>query len=531
MNLTEHDLQQLDEEYISSLSYEQLLALSVKMLLDLKESHERLNLNPSNSSLPPSTRAPWEQDETGKEQDDGQCTINQVAKGELEQTEVSVSDQAPEGNTHADENTKKANQKRPGKVAGTQGYGRTQKLPINAEQVHSPETCASCSAHLDDKSLPRRTYAAHYEIDLIHPGDGDTGLEVFQTKHIYQDCQCHCGHWTREQPGCCQDEGTWTVQLTERHLAGPMLVSFICALTLRMRLSRSRIKEFLRDWLGLELGVATINQCIHEAGRAVEPIVKNEILNAVREAEQLYADETAWKEHGKLLWLWVFTSATVTLFVVGKRDREMVLQVLTASFEHWLMTDGYGVYRDYPWRLRCLAHIYRKARGLEQSLDRQVADFGKHVLHVIDIIIDTVYQARGSPADISLREKHAELLNNLLDACVGHANSKHKKASALARELLNDWDTFWVVLEHPELPLTNNEAERALRHWVIARRISYGTRTAQGSVVFAYLASVIETCRKRAASPWEYLAEVLRQRRKNLPAPPLPLPAIAPVGS
>jgi transposase len=85
--------------------------------------------------------------------------------------------------------------------------------------------------------------------------------------------------------------------------------------------------------------------------------------------------------------------------------------------------------------------------------------------------------------------------------------------------------TFWVVLDHPELPLTNNEAERALRHWVIARRIGMGTRTPQGTRAFALLASVIETCRKRSASPWPYLAEVVRQRRKDLPAPPLPAAA------
>jgi transposase len=70
--------------------------------------------------------------------------------------------------------------------------------------------------------------------------------------------------------------------------------------------------------------------------------------------------------------------------------------------------------------------------------------------------------------------------------------------------------------------LTNNEAERALRHWVIARRIGMGTRTAQGTRAFAHLASVIETCRKRAVSPWPYLAEVVRQRRQGLRAPPLP---------
>jgi hypothetical protein len=30
-------------------------------------------------------------------------------------------------------------------------------------------------------------------------------------------------------------------------------------------------------------------------------------------------------------------------------------------------------------------------------------------------------------------------------------------------------------LDEPHLPLTNNAAEQALRHWVIARRISHDT--------------------------------------------------------
>jgi transposase len=84
---------------------------------------------------------------------------------------------------------------------------------------------------------------------------------------------------------------------------------------------------------------------------------------------------------------------------------------------------------------------------------------------------------------------------------------------------------FLPVLDHPDLPLTKNEAERALRHWVIARRIGMGTRTDEGTRAFANLASVIETCRKRGLSPWPYLAEVIRQRRQGLEAPPLPLPA------
>ena len=114
----------------------------------------------------------------------------------------------------------------------------------------------------------------------------------------------------------------------------------------------------------------------------------------------------------------------------------------------------------------------------------------------------------------------------ILALCERHANAEHKKTRELARELLNDWDTFWVVLDYPWLPLTNNEAERALRHWVIARRISYGTRTEQGSRAFALTISVIETCRKRGVSPWPYLTDVIRQRRKGLPAPALPQLAV-----
>jgi len=86
----------------------------------------------------------------------------------------------------------------------------------------------------------------------------------------------------------------------------------------------------------------------------------------------------------------------------------------------------------------------------------------------------------------------------------------------------DDRNTFWIVLEHPELPLTNNLAERALRHWVIARRISYGTHNPQGSRAFTLLASVIKAYRLRDHLPWPYIAEVLRQRRQGNAAPALP---------
>jgi hypothetical protein len=79
-------------------------------------------------------------------------------------------------------------------------------------------------------------------------------------------------------------------------------------------------------------------------------------------------------------------------------------------------------------------------------------------------------------------------------ACLLNEDADAAKARALAREILNDWDAITAFVTNPDLPPTNNDAETALRHAVIARRISFGTRTEEGSRAYAAILSVIETC-------------------------------------
>jgi hypothetical protein len=51
-----------------------------------------------------------------------------------------------------------------------------------------------------------------------------------------------------------------------------------------------------------------------EAQRAVEPVLEEQVLDEILPSDLLDADETSWKERGWLLWQWVFTLATTTLF-------------------------------------------------------------------------------------------------------------------------------------------------------------------------------------------------------------------------
>ena len=185
------------------------------------------------------------------------------------------------------------------------------------------------------------------------------------------------------------------------------------------------------------------------------------------------------------------------------------------------MSDGHVNYRKYLKRLRCHAHLMRKGVGLYESLDKEVMEFGKIVLFVLTM---AYRQTKGTLEPANLCQI---ILPDFKRLCELHKNHAHEKTRQLAVEFLNDWDSIWRVLDTPGLPLTNNEAERALRHWVIARLISHGTRTPEGSRTLGILASVIETCRVRGVLPWPYLASIIAVRRRGGIVPPLPMSVMA----
>ncbi len=58
-----------------------------------------------------------------------------------------------------------------------------------------------------------------------------------------------------------------------------------------MRLSRSRIREFLHNWPSISLSVGSINKFIHESGRAALPL-ENELVKEILNSNVLHVDES-----------------------------------------------------------------------------------------------------------------------------------------------------------------------------------------------------------------------------------------------
>ena len=269
-------------------------------------------------------------------------------------------------------------------------------------------------------------------------GDADhPGLHLHIVDHRFYSGLCTCGHETRARPGegPVDDPRLGTVALSEWRLVGPGLATLIVALHQRFRLSYRRIREFLHDWLGLRLSIGTLKATVHEAAAATAPL-EAELIQAAVDSDLLHIDETSWPQGAELLWLWVFTSTTVTLFAVAKRGRE-ILDRLLPGFGGWLMTDGWQAYRHFPQRLRCWAHLTRKAQGLIDSFDAEAQAFGRQVQDTFDTLIEAIHEARaGPPGDLPAR--FAPLLDQLQAACRRLLGHRHTKTDALAVELLND---------------------------------------------------------------------------------------------
>jgi len=76
------------------------------------------------------------------------------------------------------------------------------------------------------------------------------------------------------------------------------------------------------------------------------------------------------------------------------------------------------------------------------------------------------------------------------------AASGHKQYAGMCRELHTHRQRLWPLLKHEGVEPTNNASERALRHAVIWRKLSFGTQSAAGSRFVETMVTVVETCRQ-----------------------------------
>ena len=369
---------------------------------------------------------------------------------------------------------------RPGAKPGHPGIRQTLLSPTSIE--HLVPTACRCG----------NTALAHIAPYYTH--------QVIELPPINMDIT----HWVLHQADCPSCGHRIKAHLPPEHHTGygPRLSALISEMAGIQGTSRSLIQTFCASVLGFPIGLGTIQKVIDRVTLAIQPHYET-IAHIARQARVNYIDETPWFAQGSLQWLWVMTSPAVAFYRIDPSRSKEAFLALIDDWDGILVSDGYGVYQTWvAKRQTCLAHLIRRARGLAQRHDPQLAAFGTRAVAELQRLC---HMAHSPPTGGEWRAWYARLC-----ALINRYHDRKDEAGKLVRHLLREMDALWVFLLEHGVETTNNRAERALRFAVMWRKRSHGTKSDKGSRWVERILSLKETCRLHARSTYAVLVDAVR---------------------
>ena len=273
--------------------------------------------------------------------------------------------------------------------------------------------------------------------------------------------------------------------------------------------------RLLADWAthGLDLSLGTVTDGLKHLVPLFEPVY--EALVQHSQTQQLWhADETRWQvfviiegKVGHRWYLWVFHSAEVVVFVLAAGRSHDVPEEPFGPVEGGgiLVVDRYKAYQAID-KVKsgliilafCWAHVRRDFVRLARSWPDQegwalewVSQIGK-LYHLNDERLKVRDDASAfAVADGALRAavtsfgKRGE--EQLREANVPPARQK------VLESLGDHWTGLTVFVEHPEVEMDNNTAERSERGPVVGRKNYYGSGSVWSGELAAMLFSLFQT--------------------------------------
>lgn len=302
---------------------------------------------------------------------------------------------------------------------------------------------------------------------------------------------------------------------------GPRLRAILSVLAGGYRLGKRPIRQLAFDLLGLTISIGMICRLERQSADELEAPVE-ELREYVREAEVTHIDETSWWQGRDKMWLWTAVTRLVTVFVIApSRGADVAKNILGADAEKVVISDRLKSYGWIKRRQFCWAHLNRDFQAM---VDRggESAEVGRLPLGHSERLFDWWHRVRdGTMARATLRSKVAMIRLSFREDLRRGVKCGCARTAGTCRELLAGEPHLWAFVRVEGVEPTNNDAERALRHGVIYRKLSGGTESEAGSRFVERMLSVVATCRQREVSVLDYLTRCYQARLDGKAAPSL----------
>ena len=403
----------------------------------------------------------------------------------------------------------KANVKKPAepenpprkKRAAEHNHGRPRSAPTQIVE-HRLVTCPDCQLRLGGISLAR----VREVIDVPAPPP----VEV--THHrIFKGWCASCQKW-HEAPVDLRAE------VLGQGRMGVRLTSLIATLRTVMRLPVRQIRALLQSLYGCEVSIGEIMEVLHRLVASAQPVLDS-LKAEIRGSPAVQADETGWREDGLNGYIWSVCTPTARYYEYHhSRAGEVIKQMLGEDFQGVLGSDFYAGYNIYQgFHQRCWAHYLRDIHKLKDKFpeDEEVWRWAKAVKDVYDQAVAWVaLQPDPGLSPLQLTQRRAAQQHvfeqQLWAICQPYVGTTAPQ-QVLCQRVAGFLPELFVFVAVPGVPAHNNLAEHSVRPLVIARKISGGSRSPQGSQTRMGLASLFGTWLAQGLNPFSQCLALLTQ--------------------
>lgn len=304
--------------------------------------------------------------------------------------------------------------------------------------------------------------------------------------------------------------------------SGPRLVAFVGLLMACFRQSKRRTAMFVQTVLNIPCCPALTVKMQRQVTAAARPAY-DELAAQLPREKQLFIDESPTKQAKSKAWLWGAVASNYTVFTQRTTRAAVVLDdLLTDKFSGIVNCDRAKMYWQCSRLQWCWAHLKRDFQALIDHRDHQVKRLGHDLMRPTRKMFSAWARYRDGTITWRGFQRLMRPIRQEIDALLLRGVfSGNTRLMGMCDELYQHREWLWTFLEHQGLELTNNAAERALRHGVIWRKLSFGTQSAAGSRFVETALTVIETCRQQGRNVFEFLATAVRNHFSKQPCPSL----------
>jgi len=334
---------------------------------------------------------------------------------------------------------------------------------------------------------------------------------------------------------CCRQrhQGRHAEQISDAlgaagNTLGPVVLTMAAELKHRLGVPYRKITDFLDTYCNLHVAPATLVRAEQRLSELAKPTY-DLLIDALRRCKIVHADETGWRVGAVNAWLWVFSNQDVTVYAIrtgkGARGHEVPQEILGPDFDGYLIVDGFAAYTvlDYA-KGQCNAHLLRRAKDLSEAAAPREQVCLDELIALLQEAIDLA-QRREQLTSVGYARQVTKI-ETRLDGWLLNVSRRRERSPELDRlfnHVLNHYDEWLVFLHEPEVPPTNNHAERMLRPAVITRKIGGCNKTLRGALVHSILSSIMVTCQQQGEK-FLALARQLWQAGEPQAIPIVPTP-------